>query len=169
MGLIERFLKVSRLESVNVKIDRVRIDLNKMIPTVCNSFKSQLDEKKLNLVMNNERVSYINGAPELLEDVFKNLISNAIKYGSTERSIYVALWESPDKVHFSITDHGYGIPDEHREKIFQKFYRIQSYSKEKGTGLGLAYVREIIKKHNGEIKLESNSEIGSRFTISLPI
>ena len=169
MGLIERFLKVSRLESVNIKIDRVRIDLNKMIPVICNSFKSQLDDKKINLVMNNERVSYIKGAPELLEDVFKNLISNAIKYGSTERTIYVALWESTDKVHFSITDHGYGIPDEHREKIFQKFYRIQSYSKEKGTGLGLAYVKEIIKKHNGDIKLESNAEIGSRFTISLPI
>jgi signal transduction histidine kinase len=72
---------------------------------------------------------------------------------------------------FSITDHGYGIPPEAQEKLFSKFYRVPDAKsiKEVGTGLGLAYVKEIAEYHHGSITLESNAEIGSRFTLSIPI
>lgn len=169
MHLIDRFLKISRLESVNTRIDRIPINFNKMIKPVVDSFKTQLEDKDLKVVINSEPLPYISGSPELLEDVVRNLLSNAIKYGETKRIIYLASWSTQNHIHFSITDHGYGIPEEHMEKVFQKFYRINSYSKERGTGLGLAYVKEIINKHNGTIKIESNPEIGTRFTISLPI
>jgi len=169
MQLIDRFLKISRLESVTIRIDRVNIDLNKLIQPICDSFKSQLDEKHLDLIVNLEPVPVILGSIDMIEDVIKNLISNAIKYGPEHRVIYIALWSTSEKVYLSVTDNGYGIPDEHLEKIFQKFYRINEYSKEKGTGLGLSYVWQVIKKHQGEIKVESDKGFGSRFTISLPV
>jgi signal transduction histidine kinase len=74
-------------------------------------------------------------------------------------------------VKLSVTDFGYGISLEEQKKIFNKFYRVKSNKKaarENGTGLGLAYVREIINIHNGEIELESNEAIGSRFTLIFP-
>lgn len=169
MQLIDRFLKVSKLESANLRVDKISTNLNKLLKPMCDSFKSQLDEKKLDLILNAETVPIVEANSDMIQDVIRNLISNAIKYGPNNRAIYVALWASQDQVHLSVTDHGYGISDEHMEKIFQKFYRIDEYSKEKGTGLGLSYVKEVIKKHEGDIKVESNPEIGSRFTISLPI
>jgi signal transduction histidine kinase len=169
MQLIDRFLKVSRLESANIRVDKVSTDLNKMLKPICASFKSQLDEKKLDLIVNAESVPVVNANSDMIQDVIKNLISNAIKYGPTSRAIYIALWATQSHVNLSVTDHGYGISDEHMTKIFQKFYRINEYSKEKGTGLGLSYVKEVIKKHDGEVNVESNPDIGSRFTISLPI
>lgn len=169
MQLIDRFLKVSKLESANLRVDKISTDLNKLLKPICDSFKSQLDEKKLDLILNAESVPIVEANSDMIQDVIRNLISNAIKYGPTSRAIYVALWATQDQIQLSVTDHGYGISDEHIGKIFQKFYRINEYSKEKGTGLGLSYVKEVMKKHNGDVKVESNPEIGSRFTISLPI
>lgn len=169
MQLIDRFLKVSKLESANLRVDKISTDLNKLLKPICNSFKSQLDEKKLDLILNAESVPIVQANSDMIQDAIRNLISNAIKYGPANRAIYVALWATQHHIHVSVTDHGYGISDEHLGKIFQKFYRINEYSKVKGTGLGLSYVKEVMKKHNGDIKVESNPEIGSRFTISLPI
>ena len=71
---------------------------------------------------------------------------------------------------FSVIDHGYGIPPEAQQKLFSKFYRVQNTksSKEIGTGLGLAYVKEIAQYHRGTITLESNADIGCKFTLIFP-
>jgi len=115
----------------------------------------------------------VSGSYELMLDVVRNLLSNAIKYGGRDRTIDVSLkldtfgYGQADVV-FSVTDYGYGIAEEHREKIFKKFYRIKEYDLEKGTGLGLPHVREIIRLHDGTITVDSNPDIGSRFTVRLP-
>jgi len=168
-SMIDRFLAISRLESINVRIDKMPVDLNSLLKPIVDSFKTQLSERNIHLVVNEEPIPMIMGSHDMIEDVIRNLISNAIKYGGENRTILVALWSNGDHVFFSVTDHGYGIPDEYMDKIFQKFFRIQAYSKEKGTGLGLPYVKEVIKKHNGEIKVESNPQIGTRVTVSFPI
>jgi signal transduction histidine kinase len=104
----------------------------------------------------------------MLEDVARNLISNAIKYGNPNRTIEVDLGMRGADVVFSVTDHGFGIPEEHRDKMFQKFYRIKAYNRQKGNGLGLAYVKEVVQKHKGTITFESNPEIGTTFIVRLP-
>lgn len=71
----------------------------------------------------------------------------------------------------SVTDYGYGISNEDQKKVFDKFFRVKTNAKsakEKGTGLGLAYVKEVVNRHNGEIGLESNEIIGTRFTLIIP-
>ena len=79
------------------------------------------------------------------------------------------LSKDGESVVFSMADHGYGIPEEHRDMMFQKFYRIKPYKKQKVNGLGLAYVREVILKKNGLISFESNPDIGTRFIVRLPL
>jgi signal transduction histidine kinase len=97
-------------------------------------------------------------------------MTNAIKYGGENRTIEMELHADADTVRFSITDYGYGIPPEAQSKLFTKFYRVPNQkSKEIGTGLGLAYVKEIVTRHGGTISLDSNPQIGCCFTITLPI
>ena len=98
-------------------------------------------------------------------------MSNAIKYGDPERTIDIDLKSTKSDVSVAITDHGFGISIENQNKVFEKFFRVKSNykaAKEKGTGLGLAYVKEIMLRHNGDIKLESSSKIGSRFILTFP-
>lgn len=167
--LIERFLEISKLESGNTKIGMVPVDLGSVIREASSAFRTSLAEKNIHLSMNLEEVPSVLGSRNLLEDVLYNLISNAIKYGGENRSIIINLWHEDQFVRFSVTDNGFGIPDEYLDKIFEKFFRIESYNKEKGTGLGLSYTREIVRKHSGEITVESNSTFGTRFTVSIPV
>ena len=112
------------------------------------------------------------GDEQRIEQVLRNLIDNAIKYGDPGRTMEVDIKNTGDLLRFSITDFGYGISLEDQKKVFEKFFRVKSNAKSArvaGTGLGLAYVKEIVNQHKGEIKLESNEEIGSRFTIDIPI
>jgi len=151
------------------EIDKVPVDLNSIVKPVSDSFKTQIHDRNIQIIISEESTPHVLGSYELLEDMMRNLISNAIKYGDDNRTIDVALWSNGENVNFSVTDHGFGIPEEFHEKIFQKFYRIKAYDLKKGTGLGLPYVREIVRKHGGTIQVESNSEIGTRFIVSLPI
>jgi signal transduction histidine kinase len=168
-GMIERFLQIARLESANMKLDMKPVDMNRLIGPVVESFKNDGRTRSIKIIVNEESVPLISGSILHIEDLMRNLISNAIKYGADNRTIDIALWSDGDYTHFSVTDHGFGIPEEYREKIFHKFFRIKKYDTQKGTGLGLAYVKEIVQKHGGQIKIDSNEQIGSRFTVSFPI
>lgn len=168
-NMIDRFLAVSRLESTSIKIEKIAVDMNSILKPVVDSFRSQLNERDIQILIHEKNTPSVLGAPELLEDMMRNLISNAIKYGEDHRTIDVRLWSDGNFVSFSVTDHGYGIPKEYHEKIFQKFYRIKAYNSQKGTGLGLPYVKEIVNKHSGIIIVESNPSLGTRFTVNLPV
>jgi signal transduction histidine kinase len=166
--LIDRFLDITRLESGKLQIDMEPVVLTELLTDVIASFKPQLKDKQIDIEFRSAKVPVILGSQSMLEDVARNLISNAIKYGNPNRTIEVDLGMEGADVVFSVTDHGFGIPEEHRDKMFQKFYRIKAYNRQKGNGLGLAYVKEVVHKHNGTITFESNPEIGTRFIVRLP-
>lgn len=168
-NLIDRFLAITRLESGKEQIELEPVLLKETLSYVTETFRPQLKEKQLDIKLNMQPVPVILGSNPMLEDVARNLISNAIKYGDSNRTIVLDLSKEGDSVVFSVTDHGYGIPEEHRDKMFQKFYRIKAYNRQKGNGLGLAYVREVVIKHNGSITFESNPDIGTRFIVRLPM
>ncbi len=168
-NLIDRFLAITRLESGKEQIELEPVFMSETLSYVVDSFRPQLKGKQLDIQLNLAEVPVILGSNSMLEDVARNLISNAIKYGDSNRTIEVDLSMEGDSVVFSVTDHGFGIPEEHRDKMFQKFYRINAYKKQKGNGLGLAYVKEVVIKHNGTISFESNPDIGTRFIVRLPM
>lgn len=170
--LVNRFLDIQRIESGRINIEFEQVDLTVVTEEVRSITRPLLKEKNLKTKLVREGRNFqINGSSELIFDAIQNLLSNAIKYGGPDRTIEIKLSHKPDHHSISITDYGYGISLEEQKKIFDKFYRVKSNKKairETGTGLGLSYVREIINLHNGEIELESNDEIGSRFTLVFP-
>jgi len=107
--------------------------------------------------------------PVQIREAMGNLISNAIKYTPDGGKIDVTLRTENDMIIFSVTDSGYGIPQEAFDKLFQPFYRVpQTRRIAEGTGLGLSLVKSIIERHKGQLKVESEQGKGSTFSFSLP-
>jgi signal transduction histidine kinase len=105
-----------------------------------------------------------------MEQVFLNLLDNAVKFTPPEGKIIIqARWEQP-YVRVEVKDNGVGIPAEHLSRVFERFYRVdKARSREAGgTGLGLAIVRQIVSAHQGKIEVESSLDVGSTFRIFLP-
>ncbi len=172
LKLVNRFLDVMRLESGRQEIVRSPVDLVRIVRLLMDSLQAQAQKKSVQFSFtHDEQIPIIYASEDLMMEAIQNLMTNAIKYGDPNRTIELELHARDHQVIFSITDYGYGIPPEAQSKLFTKFYRVPNSKSQKeiGTGLGLAYVKEIVTRHGGTISLESNSQIGCRFTVSLPI
>lgn len=171
--LVNRFLEVQRLEHGRTPISFSKVDLLDITNDVKSISNALLGQKNLKASVSSEGSDFIvSGSKDLLFDAIQNLLSNAIKYGDANREINIHLSKTSENIELSVTDYGFGISIEDQQKVFDKFFRVRSNLKaaqEKGTGLGLAYVKEIMHRHNGDIKLESNKKIGSRFTLIFPV
>jgi signal transduction histidine kinase len=106
-----------------------------------------------------------------LEQVFINLISNAMKYSPGATTVEIDLSASTETVTVSVRDHGIGIPQEQYEKIFERFYRVPDLRQGAvpGLGMGLYIVAEIVRHHGGTVRIESDIGHGSTFHVTLPL
>ena len=170
--LVNRFLEVQKLEAGNTMLNVSEIDVKDVIGEVVTLTKPLLSSKNLSITHTEKGQRFrIEADRVLVFDAVQNLLSNAVKYGDPEREIEIELQSLKDAVSIAVTDHGYGISIEDQGKIFEKFFRVKSNlkaAKEKGTGLGLAYVKQIMQRHNGDISLESSHDIGTRFVLTFP-
>jgi len=141
-GLIEEILLMSRLDSANSKLVTEAVDLEQIIDEECERFPS-IDFKGSALM--------IDGNAGLLKRVVRNLIGNAFKHGKPP--VVVELTQSDDEVSFIVTDHGNGISDADKAKIFDRFYRGADRQNVEGYGLGLSLVKQIVDAHKGTIKV----------------
>jgi two-component system, NtrC family, sensor kinase len=105
--------------------------------------------------------------PGQINQVFMNILSNAIQAISGEGRILIKSWQADDKVKISIKDTGAGMTEDVRKKIFDPFFTTKDVGK--GTGLGLSISYRIIQKHNGEIEVFSKPGAGTEFLITIPI
>jgi signal transduction histidine kinase len=105
--------------------------------------------------------------PEKLKQAFVNLISNAVKYSNSMKSLHIQLSKNDSDVRVEFEDKGIGIPENERNRIFDKFYRVDPREGISGTGLGLTVVKEIVEAHKGKIIVESKVGKGSKFSIIL--
>ena len=107
----------------------------------------------------------------MLEEVVYNLCDNAIRYNNEGGKVDVTVKPVKGKIYLCVEDNGIGISKEHQERIFERFYRVdKARSRETGgTGLGLAIVRNIILMHHGTIKVHSEENIGTTFTMRIPL
>lgn len=107
--------------------------------------------------------------PVLIRQAMDNLVTNAIKYTPKMGKVSVKAYYDDKNFHFIVEDNGYGIPEEHQPYVFESFYRVKSRKhKEKGSGLGLSLVKNVITRHDGDVWLESEVDKGSRFGFWLP-
>jgi len=146
----------------------LRLDL--LIKDLCNLFQVLAEQNKIALKMGTIEEVTVLGDKVRLQQLFTNLIDNAIKYTS-EGSIRVAVEKNQEGALVKISDTGIGIPKEEQEKIFKRFYRVdKSRSRETGgVGLGLSIADWIATSHHGRIEVDSEINQGSTFTVYLPI
>ncbi|MCX9010788.1 MAG: ATP-binding protein [Candidatus Methanoperedens sp.] len=155
----------ARLESAE-KLERQTLDLNEVFRAAIDSFKPELEKKNMRLEYLPEG-RYPALVNPVIENVFSNLISNAIKYSPQERKIEVNITDENKHYRIYVKDWGYGIKDEDKGKLFTRFQRVDKKGV-KGTGLGLAIVKRIVELHGGRVWVEDNPEGGSIFYVEIP-
>lgn len=164
-NLLNGLLQVSRAGRMTPNFEE--LDMNGLMYEVRNSFEHVIRERgiKLNIT---DLPSCI-GDQDQLNQVFSNLLGNALKYLDPNRAgiINISGFRDEDQVAYCFEDNGIGIPEEHKEKVFQMFHRI-NLEVASGDGLGLTIIRKILNKHHGKIWLESEYGVGSKFFIALP-
>jgi heavy metal sensor kinase len=176
---IERFDHLNRMINDLIllsKSDLSKIDLNKtslrldvLVQDICNFFKILAEQKGIDLQVGQVQEVTIMGDRIRLQQLFTNLIDNAIKYTS-DGSIRITVEKAGENAVVRVKDTGIGIPHEEQEKIFKRFYRVdKSRSKEGGgVGLGLSIAEWIVHAHQGKIEVNSELNRGSTFTVYLP-
>jgi len=165
-GLIDNLMDSSRLQSGTLQMSFQLIRLDTLLRDLSLRTKSRSENIPIELKIKSTNVR-INADPTRLAQVFDNILSNALKYAPGS-SITISLDKKQDQARVAIRDCGPGIPPEHLEKIFQRFYRIPEYSDgTRGTGLGLYICRKIMQAHGGEIEAESTLGEGTTFYLYL--
>ena len=162
-GRKDRSKKNLKLEAVN---------LAHAIKLVSSEFKPMLIKNKLKLkIVVEDNLPPVSADCEQIKHVLRNLIHNAIKFNKREGEIVINARERKGMVEVCVSDTGIGLHKEHLNKIFERFYQVDSSPTRHygGTGLGLAIVKEIIQAHGGEITAESELGKGSRFCFTLPV
>ena len=170
--LVNELLDVSRLEQGRMQFDMQAVDITKIIKEVISELKIKADEKKLKITYQEppEPQPPIFADPDRIAQILDNLLGNAIKY-TLKGSIQIYHQVEKDNLKTIIRDTGIGMAPEDRRRLFEKFYRIQNEETANipGTGLGLWITREIIRRQNGEIYVDSMKGVGSQFMIIFPI
>ena len=168
--LIEDLLTISRLESGQVVLNLQPVDLRDETQRVADDLGARAREK--NVTVANEVPSGLTARADAnrLQQVLFNLIENAIKYGRRSGRVTIGGKSSADKIEIFVRDDGPGIPAEARDRVFERFYRVdRARSRDTGgTGLGLSIVKHIVQAHGGEVWLESELDEGTVFHITLP-
>ena len=169
--LIEDLLTISRLESGQIVMNLQQVDLREEAGRVLDDLLARAAEKKTTLDNQLPAGLTARADADRLQQVLFNLVENAIKYGKSDGRVSIGGRELPEnKVELWVQDDGPGIPAESRERVFERFYRVdRARSRETGgTGLGLAIVKHIVQAHGGEVWVKSDLGAGSTFFLTLP-
>ena len=173
--ILEDLLQLSQIESGEVSFKRDPVHLSTVVDRTLALIKPLADKKGHTVtVAIPPDLPPAAGDEEQLVQVLTNLLDNAVKYTPPHGSIHIAgqpAKDSPlDMVELSVTDTGLGIPEADRPRVFERFYRVdKARSRELGgTGLGLSIVKHIVEAHGGQIWVEGNHPVGSRFVVKLP-
>lgn len=168
--LINELFDVARFNSEKIVLEKEEINLNLMLEQIADDFYPTLKEmnKKINFTSDEKTILYAD--PDKLSRVFNNLIKNAVNYSKENTDIDISILNKENQATVKITNKGKQIPKEKLDKIFEKFYRLNSSrtSKTGGSGLGLAIAKEIVELHGGRIYAESDMK-ETTFSVILPI
>jgi len=171
LDLINDLLDLAKIESGHRHLEQTPLNLGEVLTEVVELLRARAEEQKIVL-----ELSVPPDLPQILadrrgmEEVFTNLITNAVKYSPDGGKVRIAVVSHVDYVKASVSDQGVGIEADEVPKIFDKFYRVKHPKTRQvlGTGLGLAIVKNIIEAHRGSIHVESQIGKGTTFTVLLP-
>ncbi len=165
--LINDMLNLSRLEAEE-KPQTEKIDLKKVSEDVIERLSALADKKNVEVKLSGEGI--IDMEAEHAVELVKNLVENAIRYNNDGGHVFINIKKADGVVKFFVKDDGIGIEDKYKQRIFERFYRVdKSRSREMGgTGLGLSIVKHICTLYNAELTLESTLGVGTTITVSIP-
>jgi signal transduction histidine kinase len=170
--MIDKVLNMDQSEQGNVAITRELYDVQTGISAVISNLQPLTEQNNATITfLRADEPCFVNGDPVHLNNVFYNLMENALKYGGDGTVVEISYFVQDGRVVISFQDNGPGISPIYQKRVFDRFYRVQAKENIhniKGTGLGLYYVKQILVKHMGSITLKSEPGKGSLFVISLP-
>ena len=165
--LVTEAVRMSQIEAGKIHLNRQSLATDDLLRRVVRHFESRADGRELHLSAGAD-LPLIAVDPEMISLALRQLMDNALKYSPPGSPVEINATMADYTVLIRIRDHGPGIPEKERERVFEKFYRRQVVKdRVPGTGLGLHIAREIVRAHGGDVKIEG--EGGSEFCITLPI
>jgi signal transduction histidine kinase len=171
--MINTFLAVAQLERKDrQEVLKIPLRLDDVVRDTILNLQPTAKKKRIRLIEQpSQRIPPVAADKSLISQAVKNLVSNAIKYSPERTTVTVSTALEAEAVRVCVEDRGYGIPAEARDRVWEKFYRVVREGQEKdeeSTGLGLAFVREVVEQHGGAVALESEEGRGSKFSFTLP-
>jgi len=169
--LTEDLLTLARVESGEQRFDIQAVAPVDLLQETVQSFRELARAQNVELKVEGEASALVGADPEAIHQVFSNLVDNALKYAAAGGRIVVGARPVSKAVEFYVQDSGPGIPSEHLDRLFERFYRVdKARSRESGgTGLGLAIAKHIVLAHGGSIRAQSELNHGSTFLFTLPL
>ena len=164
--LVEDIIKLSKLDEESVELEKEDVELYGLCREIVSRLSPQANARRVQVSVQGEQVVY-RGIRQILDEMIYNICENAIKYNNEGGRVVVWCGKTLNGAKISVTDNGIGIPEEHLDRIFERFYRVdKSHSKERGgTGLGLSIVKHGAILHGANVQVESKVGEGTRIDI----
>ncbi len=171
LELINDLLDVAKIEAGKYVQHRVPTDIGEIIEQVVTLMEPRARDQNIELTFTCKNLKPVQADPKNMEEVFNNLVSNAINYSPGGGKVSVTAKGLGEYMEIKVSDTGVGIPEEEIPKIFDKFYRVKNPKTRQvvGTGLGLPIVKGIVEAHQGTIEVDSKPDQGTTFRILLPV
>lgn len=168
-NLINDILMISRLETKEAEVVLSELQICPLVDEVCTSLEPLAKQCDVTIEMNCKPLT-ITANLQHMKELFTNLMNNAIKYNKPGGKVTVTVTSEADEIIIIVEDTGIGIPEESKQRVFERFYRVDKGRSKKigGTGLGLSIVKHIVNYYNGVIELDTKLNKGSKFTVHLP-
>lgn len=167
--LATRVLNTSLLESGKIYLQQESYDLKKLVSEVLQNMQVRFEKHNAKVTFETTGNHFTAAMDKLhMQGVLVNLLDNSLKYGQSPVHIGIRLSEQNGAIQLSLKDNGPGIPEEYREKVFEKFFRVPTGNRHntKGYGLGLSYAAQVMRQHNGSINVNNIAEGGCVFTLT---
>lgn len=168
---VENVLQSAIWGSGDIRLKLEELNIDQLLQSVFQSFEMRFKEVSAEVELENTAENPRIQADRIhLTNVFNNLLDNALKYSGEEKRIHIKVANNPKGVVVSVKDNGIGISKDDQKKIFEKLYRVSTGNLHdvKGFGLGLSYVKTVLEKHQGSIKVDSQPGKGSTFVVFIP-
>jgi signal transduction histidine kinase len=171
--MIDTFLTVTQLERADKKeVTKIALRLDEVVRETLGIMQPHAKKKRIRLVeQGNGHIPPVAADKSLITQVLTKLLDNAIRYSPERTTVTVSTLLEAETVRVVVEDRGYGVPQESIDRIWEKFYRVARDGQEKdeeSTGLGLAFIKEVVEQHGGTVAVESEVGRGSRFSFALP-
>jgi len=168
--LTQEIIELSRLQADDALHDADNVDIDSVIAQAVDRNRVAAAAHRISLVSGGDAGAQVFGDENMLATAVHNLVVNAIQYSPDGSRVGVGVSRADGVVEIAVTDQGIGIPESERDRVFERFFRLDSARSRQtgGTGLGLSIVKHIVKNHGGDVRVWSQTGNGSTFTIRLP-